>query len=109
MALTDGINSWTDTTWELLKVYWQKYARMRRQTGHTKDMTFLKVDADFVRFIAADSLIEDDLDLYNAVCMDEGGEVFEIIDQVKDSVMFHNAWANVAIIRSLLRGLQYCI
>jgi hypothetical protein len=109
MALTDGVDLWSRRVRSLLRQNWQKYIRMRRMTGCTENMSIMQIDSDFVRFIAASNLVKDDLDTYNNLCMDEGGEVFETIEQVQDDVTFNNAWANLVIIRALLRGLQFTI
>jgi hypothetical protein len=109
LVLADGFEAWTTKVWTILRDFWGQYARMKRQIGHMEDMTFLKVDADFIRFIAASSLEADDLDTYNNLCLLEGGASFDTIEKVKDDVMFNNAWANFIIVRSLLKGMRYKI
>jgi hypothetical protein len=109
MALTECIDAWTEQLWALMKRFWNQYARMRRQTGYLGDMTFVNPEPEFIRFIAAVSLDEADLDTYNNLCQSEGGSVFENLQSLQDGLLFNNAWANFVIIRAFLRGLQYVV
>ena len=109
MALQDGVELWTRSMRSLLRQNWQKYIRMRHATGVTEDMSVMQIDSDFIRFIAASNLEKEDLDTYNNLCMDEGGDSCETIEKVQDDVLSNNAWANVVIIRALLRGLHFSI
>ncbi len=80
---------------------------MRKRYQNDNDV--VAIDAPFLRFIAAASLEDDDLEQYNELCADEGGETFDTIQDLRQNTATTDAWVNFVVVRAMLRGLRYSV